>query len=217
MELYNVVGSPNCRKVLAVINHLGIKVDIEYLDFFAGDLATADYGAVNPNRMVPALRDGNVTLWESNAIMQYLADKAPGNTLFPRDPGARADVVRWQCWELAHYNKAFGLLAYESVLKPNFLKQETNRPVVQWAQHELARFAAVLDAHMKGRQYVVGDGITLADYSVAHVEAFKEAVPFDWNPYPHLNTYYDRMRAAPHWAATAPPSPEATGRRPKAA
>ncbi|MDH5536848.1 MAG: glutathione S-transferase family protein [Betaproteobacteria bacterium] len=217
MKLYTVVGSPNCRKVLAVINHLGIKVDIEYLDFFAGDLMSPDYGAVNPNRMVPALRDGKLVLWESNAIMQYLADKTPGNTIFPRDPAVRADVVRWQCWELAHYNKAFGLLAYETVLKPNFLKQETNRELVRWAQEGLARFAPVLDAHMKGRQYAVGNEITLADYSLIHVEGFTEAVPFDWAPYPNLNLYYERMRVVPHWANTAPPSADAMGRRPKAA
>ncbi len=217
MKLYNVVGSPNCRKVLAVISHLGIKVDIEYLDFFAGDLAAADYGIINPNRMVPALRDGNVMLWESTAIMQYLADKAPGNTLFPREPGVRADIVRWQCWELAHYNKFFGLLAYESVLKPNLLKQETNLALLKWAQAGLARFAPVLDTHMEGRQFAVGDGVTLADYSIVHLEGFKDAVPFDWKPYPRLNAYYDRVRAIPHWADTAPPSAEAMGRRPKAA
>jgi glutathione S-transferase len=217
MKLYTVVGSPNCRKVLAVVSHLGIKVDVEYLDFFAGDLMSPDYAAVNPNRMVPALRDGKFILWESNAIMQYLADKVPGNTLLPRDASVRADIVRWQCWELAHYNKAFGMLAFEAVAKPKFMKQEPDAAVVRWAQGELARFAPVLDAHMKGRHYAVGAGITLADYSLTHVEGFKEAVPFDWSPYPNLNAYYARMRAAPHWAATAPPSPEAMGRRPKAA
>ena len=217
MKLYNVAGSPNCRKVLAVIDHLGIEVDIEHLDFFTGDLAAADYGAVNPNRMVPALTDGDFALWESNAIMQYLADKTPGNTLFPREPRARADVSRWQCWELAHYNKAFGLLAYESILKPQFLKQETNPALVKWAQENLARFATVLDTHLKGRKYAVGNDITLADYSLVHMEGFKEAVPFDWKPYLQVNAYYDRMRASPHWTATTPASAEELEKRPKAA
>lgn len=217
MKLYNVIGSPNCRKVLAVISHLGIKVDIEYLDFFTGDLASAGYAAINPNRMVPALQDGGFALWESNAIMQYLADTVAGNTLFPKEPRARADIVRWQCWELAHYNKAFGTLTYEAVVKPGFLKQQPDPGAVQWAQRELARYAPVLDAHMKGRQCVAGDGITLADYSMIHLEGFKDAVPFDWSPYQHLNAYYGRMRAAPHWAGTAPQSPEAVGRRPIAA
>jgi glutathione S-transferase len=80
----------------------------------------------------------------------------------------------------------------------------------------LARFAPVLDAHMKGRGFVAGEGVTLADYSMIHLESFKEAVPFDWSPYPHLNAYYERIRKNEHWAKTAPPSREAIGRRPAA-
>ena len=217
MKLYYIVGSPNCRKVHAVINHLGIKAEIEYLDFFAGDLKTPDYLGINPNGMVPALRDGDFALWESNAIMQYLADKAPGNTLFPKGEKTRADIVRWQCWELAHYNKAFGTLAFETVAKPNFMKMDPDPGTVNWAKRELARFAPVLDSHLKGRAHVVGDSITLADYSLIHVEMFKEAISFDWSPYPNLNAYYERMRAVPHWAKTAPSSPEALGRRPNVA
>lgn len=214
MKLYYIVGSPNCRKVLAVINHLGIDVEIEYLDFFTGDLRETSYLALNPNGMVPALRDGDFSLSESNAIMQYLADKTPGQTLFPREPKARADVVRWQCWELAHFNKAFGVLAFETVAKRDLMHQEPDAAKVRISQEELARFAPVLDAHLDGRRYAVGDDITLADYSFIHLEPFQSLVPFDWSRYPHLNAYFERMRAVPHWAKTAPPSIEAVGRRP---
>lgn len=217
MKLYYVVGSPNCRKVHAAINHLGLNVELEYLDFFAGDVQNADFLAINPNGMVPALCDGDYALSESNAIMQYLADTVPGNTLFPRDARTRADIVRWQCWELAHYNKALGVLSWETVAKPNFMGGQPDAAIVNWAKEGLARFAPVLEAHLKGRTHMVGDGMTLADYSVAHIEMFKEAVPFDWSPYPNLNRYYERMRAAPHWASTAPATPQAIGRRPPAA
>lgn len=217
MKLYYIVGSPNCRKVHATINHLGIDVEFEYMDFFEGDLKKPGYLAINSRGMVPSLRDGDFVLTESNAIMQYLADKVPGNTLFPRDEKTRADIVRWQCWELAHYNKAFGQLAWETVAKPNFMGTEPDAGVVNWAKQELSRHAPVLDAHLKGRKHVVGDSITLADYSLAHVEMFKEAIPFDWSPFPNLNKYYERMRAVAHWAKTAPGSPEQNGRRPQSA
>ncbi len=217
MKLYNIVGSPNCRKVLSVINHLQLEVETEYLDFFTGDLGTDAFLAVNPNGKVPALTDGAFTLWESNAIMQYLADQVPGNTLLPNDPQMRADIVRWQCWELAHYNQAFGTIAFESVLKPQFNLGDTNQALVDYAKENLAQFAGVLDKHMANRTYAVGDQLTLADYSLTHIEAFKDALPFNWSGYPNVNAYYDRMRAAPHWASTAPPSPEAIGRKPAAA
>ncbi len=61
MKLYYVVGSPNCRKVHAVINHLGVKVEFEYRDFFSGELSAPEYLGINPNGMVPALRDGELT------------------------------------------------------------------------------------------------------------------------------------------------------------
>lgn len=105
-------------------------------------------------------------------------------------------------------------MSFETVAKPGFMNQPPDAELVKWSQRELGRFAPVLDGAMQGRQYLVGDALTLADYSVAHLEGFKEMVPFDWAPYPHLNDYFDRVRAAPHWAATAPPSPEAIGRLP---
>lgn len=215
MKLYYVVGSPNCRKVHAAANHLGIDLAFEYLDFFEQDHKHPDYLRINPNGMVPALKDGELNLWESNAIMQYLADKVPGNTLFPQDERKRADIVRWQCWELAHYNKAFGLMAWEAVAKPSLMGMATNHPVVQWAKDELSSYAPLLESHFENHAYLVGNDITLADYSMIHIEMFKEAIPFDWAPYPNLNEYYQRMRAVPHWAKTAPANPEAIGRRPE--
>jgi len=215
MKLYAIVGSPNSRKVLAVINHLGIDVDIEYLDLFAGDTKKTAYEALNPNTMVPTLVDGDLTLWESNAINQYLADKSQVNSLFPRDLAIRADIARWQCWELAHFNQAFGTLAFEAVAKPNFMDMQGEQAVINWSKGQLNRFALVLNNHLAGRSYIVGNSMTLADYSMIHVEFFKEVVPFDWSSYPHLNDYFDRMRQSPHWVATAPKSPEAIGRIPE--
>ena len=215
MKLYVIVGSPNSRKVLAVINHLGIDVDINYLDLFAGDNHKAQYTALNPNAMVPTLVDGDLKLWESNAINQYLADKSQNNSLFPNDLTFRADIVRWQCWELAHFNLAFGTLAFEAVAKPSFMDITGDQAVIDWSKGQLSQFASVLNNHLAGRYYMVGDSITLADYSMIHVEFFKEAVPFDWSPFPHLNDYFDRMRQSPSWVATAPSTPEAIGRIPE--
>lgn len=213
MKLKYVVGSPNCRKVHAVIDHLGLAVEFDYLDFFAGDLRSPDYAGLNPNAMVPTLVDGDFVLWESNAINTYLASRQP-TPLFPEAPRARADVVRWLCWELAHYNRALGVLAFETVAKPAFMKMEPDTAAVELARRDLERFAPVLERHLAGRRYLVGDGITLADYAVGHLEGFRRMVPFDWSRYPQVNAYYGRIGDAPHWAATAPPDLEAVGKRP---
>lgn len=220
MKLHTFVGSPNSHKVEAVVSHLGLERSIQhqYHDLFAGDLRQPDYLALNPNGKVPVLEDGGFVLTESNAIMQYLADKASDGSLFPRDPQRRADVVRWQCWELAHFNQAFGSLVIEAVVKPRFNRRgPTNPALLEVALADLARFATVLDRHLCGRDFMVGVGITLADYSVVALEAYQPSVPFDWSPYPYLNAHFDRMRGVEHWRRTAPPGPELQGRKPKVA
>jgi glutathione S-transferase len=213
MKLKYVVGSPNCRKVHAVIDRLGLSVDFEYLDFFTGDLRSAGYTTLNPNAMVPTLIDGDFTLWESNAINVYLASRQP-TPLFPDDARARADITRWLCWELAHYNRAFGVLSFETVAKPVFMKMEPDAGVVEHARRDLQRFLPVLERHLQDQRYMVGDGPTLADYAVGHLEGFKSLMPFDWSPYPSVNAFYARLADDPHWVATAPRDPQAVGRRP---
>jgi glutathione S-transferase len=217
MELHTVGGSPNSRKVKAVIEHLGLQVRLVHHDFAGGGLRRADYLAINPNGMVPTLVDGTFVLWESNAIMQYLADKAGSDALFPRDPAGRADVVRWQCWELAHFNRAFSTLAFETVAKPQLGFGPPDAALVAMAQTDLGRFAPVLERHLAGRQYVVGDAITIADYSLLTFEGYRGKAPFDWAPYPQINAYFDRMRTVDAWVRTAPAKPVSDDRAAKAA
>jgi glutathione S-transferase len=217
MKLYTFMGSPNGRKVEAVIDHLGLDVEIEYRDFFGGELRSPDFVAINPNAMVPTLVDGAFTLWESNAIMQYLADKGGSDELFPRDIQKRADIARWQFWEVAHFNNAFGTLAFETVVKPKYNIGETNHALVEIARTEIARFAPVLDRVLEGRRYLVGDRITIADYAVIKLESYRSGVPFDWSPLRNLNAYFDRVAASDHWARTAVKDLSIVGRKPKAA
>src|SRR5437868_3441327 len=100
MKLYGFPPSPNTWKVRAVAAHLGIKLDFEFVDLTKP--RTADYLAINPSGRSPTLIDGDFTLTESNAIMQYLASKS-ANSLWPNDARARADITRWQCWQLSHW------------------------------------------------------------------------------------------------------------------
>jgi len=202
MELHTVVGSPNGHKVEAVIDHLGLAVTMVRHDFPSG-LRAPDYLALNPNAMVPTLVDGGFTLWESSAIMQYLADKAGDDALFPRDPRKRAEVVRWQFWETAHFNRALGTLAFETVAKPR-RGLPANAGLVEPARADLARFAPVLEAHLAGRSHMVGDAITIADYSMIMCEGYRDKVPFDFAPYPNINAYFDRVREVGPWVRTAP-------------
>jgi len=204
MKLHTTPGSPSSHKVKAVIHHLKLDVETVNYDFLAGELRSPDYMAINPNGSVPTLVDGELVLWESNAIMQYLADKVPDSGLFPQNPQLRADVARWQFWELAHFNRAFGTLAFETYAKVKLNIGPTDATLVGPAMTELARRAPVLEQHLRGRRYVVGDAITIADYSLATLESYRTRTPFDWRPYPNINAYFDRIHTLDSWAHTAP-------------
>jgi glutathione S-transferase len=206
MILHTVPGSPSTRKVEAVILHLGLEVEIRHHNLYSGELRRPDYLAINPNAKVPTLVDGDFTLWESAAIMQYLADKAGDNSLFPRNARTRADITRWQCWAGLYFNSALGTLAFETVAKPKNNAGPPDTALVEQAHATLSRFAPVLDAHMDGRKYLVDDQLTLADYSMAALEPYVNLVPFNFTPYRHIHTYFDRMRQSEHWIRTARPA-----------
>ena len=96
LKLHAFPLSPRSFKVLAVANHLGIEHDLVFCDLTKGEQRRADFGSINPNHKVPALEDGDFKLWESNAMIQYLASLKPESGLLPKDERARANVV--QSW-----------------------------------------------------------------------------------------------------------------------
>ena len=103
MDIYADPITVNCRKVLAGLHLLGADYSLKKVDYFAGEQKGEAYRAVNPNAALPALKDGDLVLWESNAILQYVADKTGRTEFYPTDPAARADVYRWLFWEAASW------------------------------------------------------------------------------------------------------------------
>ena len=213
MKLYISKGVANGRKVRAVASHLGIDPELVWLDYFTGDVFSDAFARINPTLRLPALDDDGFVLWESTAIAKYFCGLRPGNHLYPEDLKIRADIDRWLSWDLAHYNQHYALLSLEAVVKPKLLGLANDEAAIQWAIPHLHANAAILEAHLEGRRYIVGDALTLADYAFGCSEFFQHRIPFDWSAYPNINAFYDRMRAEPHLAKTAVP-PEEMGRRP---
>src|SRR5262245_39069553 len=117
MKVYSFHNSNNCRRVNATIAHLGLSVEVIEPSLQAGDLKKPEYLALNPNGKIPTLVDGDHHLWESRAIMVYLASKKPGNELWPNDPWAQADILRWQFWEASHLSRGTSPFAFERLFK----------------------------------------------------------------------------------------------------
>lgn len=204
MKLYIFTASPNCRKVMAVINHLGLNVDVQTLVPFGEELKSDDYLTINPNAKVPALVDGDFNLWECTAIMQYLASKVADNDLYPSDAKVRADIMRWQSWDQAHFGKAMGAMAWENFAKPAFKLGETDLAVVEQAVEEFHRYAPVLEQQLDTNQFVIGENITLADYSLAAILMYAVPGKVPLESYSNIRSWYERVEQIPAWQKSSP-------------
>src|SRR5581483_2356262 len=161
MKLYLHPTAPNCIKVVVIAALLDIALDTEVVDLFSDAQRQPGYLETNPNGLVPSLRDGDFVLWESNAIMQYLAASEPGNVLWPADEQIRADVVRWQFWELAHWTPAVSAYLRENLFKKLKGLGDPNTDELRKADANFHPLACLLNAHLAKRGYLVGDGLTL--------------------------------------------------------
>jgi glutathione S-transferase len=187
MKLYGFPPSPNTWKVRAVAAHLGLRPDFEFVDLTRGQSRIAEFLALNPTGRTPVLVDGDFTLWESNAIMQYLASRTP-NALWPNEARIRADIMRWQSWQLAHWSKeGCEPLLFERLVKKIMNLGAPDPAVVAKGTENFHREARVLDAHLAKQSYLVGKELPLA-------------------PYPHIRDWFERVSALPAWRETAPPA-----------
>jgi len=200
IEIYAVPPSPRAFKAIAVANHLGLDITIRHLDFAKGEHKTPEYAALNPNMLMPTLKDGDDVVWESNAIMQYLAGRKPQSGLLPTDERGRLDVTRWQFWDLAHWDPPVETLLLENFVKPNFMGvTEYDEAGVAKATERFHRAAAVLDRQLKGKTYVTGDALTLADFSLGAPLHYATHGRFPLEPYGEIRRWHASLMGLPAW------------------
>jgi glutathione S-transferase len=166
ITLHVFPSSPRSFKVLALADHLGIQHRVHIVDLAKGEQETPEFTRLNPNQRVPVLTDDGFVLWESNAILQYLAAKQPASGLLPADPRERALIAQWQCWDLAHWDPACAILVFENVVKKVFGMGVPDPAEIKKGEDRFHLCAAVLDAHLKGRKYITGSTLTIADFSI---------------------------------------------------
>jgi len=204
MKLYGFPPSPNTWKVRAVAAHLGIPLELEFVDLTKGDSRTPAFLAINPAGRTPALVDGDFKLWESTAIMQYLASQKP-NSLWPDNARARADIARWQSWQLAHWSKeGCEPLIFNRLVKKLLGLGAPDEAAVAKGLESFNKEAKVLDAHLAKQPYLVGKELTLADISVAAPLFYTKEADLPVGAYPRIQEWFGRVSALPCWRETAP-------------
>jgi glutathione S-transferase len=212
MKLYFHPFSGNSRRALLVVAHLDIAIERVQIDLVAGEQRGAPHLARNPNGRVPVLEDDGFVLWESRAIMQYLAEKTPGQTLYPSEPRARADVNRWMFWCAAHMAPANTVLVYENFVKAVTGRGQPDPAEVARGEALVAQYAPILDAHLADKEWVAQDRLTLADFSLAASFALAGPARLPIARYANLRAWLARVQELDAWKRTTPPPPPAAAR-----
>lgn len=204
MRLYDYDASGNCFKVRLLLALLGREYERVPVDIFAGETLTDEYARLNPLRETPVLEtDGGELVAQSNAILFYLAE---GTGYLPDDPVARAQTLQWTYFEQERVMPGLGGTRFRRV---------TGRAVADPAA-DARRFQAgletleTLDAHLAGRDWLVGDAATIADLSVFAYTHVAGDAGFELERYPAVVAWLERVRALPGFVDDLAPYPENT-------
>ncbi|WP_438032799.1 glutathione S-transferase family protein [Sorangium sp. So ce204] len=195
MKLYEFAPTRSIR-ARWTLQELGVDFEAIEVNLVTGDHNRPEFRKINPAGKVPALVDGDFVVTESVAIALYLAEKYPQKRLLPTDLRQRAEVDRWLLFTVTELEQPLQRIVRHTSIYPEALRLPAE---VDLAGREFKEMAAVLEGHMQGRQFVVGDGVTVADFVLAYTLDWGNEVKL-LGDCPKLISYMERMYARPNAA-----------------
>jgi glutathione S-transferase len=195
LVLHEYAESGNCYKVRLTAAFLAITLDRREYDIMKGETRTPEFlGQVNANGRIPVLQVGDRFIPESNAACHYLAE---GSDLIPAQPFDHADMLRWMFWE--QYNHEPNVATLRFWMRWLGLEKLTEAQRVQLAAKRQAGDSALalMDEHLGGHEWFVGDAISLADiclFAYTHVAGDAD---FELERYPHVLAWIERVKGQP--------------------
>jgi glutathione S-transferase len=193
MKLFEFAPTRSVR-VRWTLQELGVAFESVTVNMLAGEHRSPAFLKINPAGKLPVLVDGDLVLTESVAIVLYLAEKYPDRGLVPDDLGQRAQLNRWLLFTATELEQPLWRIARHTALYPEAERLPAD---VELARGDFEPMAEVLEDHLKGRQFVVGDTVTVADFVLAYT--------LDWaneaqvlGGFPGLRAYMERMYTRPH-------------------
>lgn len=192
MKLYEFAPTRSIR-ARWILQELAIDFEAVSVNLEAREHYGPEFLELNPAAKVPVLVDGDLTLSESVAIVLYLAEKYPDRGFIPSDPQLRADLYRWILFTVTELEQPLWRISKHTAI---FAERDRIPADVALARREFLPMAAVLETHMQGRTYVVGDQVTAADFIVAYTLDWADLVQL-LGECPNLRSYLERMYARP--------------------
>jgi glutathione S-transferase len=193
MKLHGFVMSPNTRRARWMLEECGAEYTFVDVDLMTAEHKGDAYRALNPTARVPTLVDGDFTLWESNAILEYLAAKLPAARLGGADAREIGEVARWTFMNAAHLSPNVARIFAHTIRLP---PEKRIPQLVDEGRSEVDRSLAAFDAALAGREHVVGR-FTIADISIAATLSAAPMLGIDLSRFANVAAWYARVAARP--------------------
>ncbi len=194
LTIWGRINSINVMKVLWMCTELGLAYRRIDAGMQHGVVDTDEYGAMNPNRRVPTIRDGDFTLWESNTIVRYLAARERATQWLPDEPRARADTERWMDWSTSTLAAPMTTIFWQLIRTP---VERRDPAAIERSTAETVRLFELLDRQLQARESLCGATPTVADIAIAPFVHRWLALPINHPQLSALDAYYRRMMSRP--------------------
>ena len=194
LKVWGRISSINVQKVVWCADELGLAYErVDAGGKFGGN-KTPEYLAMNPNGLVPVIEEDGFVLYESNAIVRYLAARDSPGKLWPDDLRKRADADRWMEWQSTSFTPAMRDIFWQLVRTP---EAERNLALVEKSRAETERMAAIVDAHLAKHRFMTDHGFTTADIVIGCAAHRWLNMPVKREPRPNLERWYGEVRSRP--------------------
>ena len=195
LKLWGRKTSINVQKAMWALAELGLAYERIDVGGKFGGLDTADYAARNPNRLIPTLEDDGITVWESHAILRFLAAKYGSGSWWAEDPAERSLADRWIDWTATMLQEAFISVVFWGTYRTPPEKQ--NKDAIAASLARTNELLAILDGHLADKSHVAGDGFTMGDippgaqlYRYFTLDIARPSLP-------HVEAWYAGLQARP--------------------
>jgi glutathione S-transferase len=166
LKIWGRTSSINVQKVMWTVAELGLPHERIDAGGQFGGLDTAAYAGLNPNRLIPVIEDGATVVWESNAIVRYLAARYGAGSLWSEEPGKRSEADRWMDWQLTVLQPLIGPIFIDLIRTP---PERRDMAAITASADRLGQAMLILDGHLASRPFVAGDQLTMGDIPVGCV------------------------------------------------
>ena len=194
LKVWGRVNSINVQKVLWALAELAVPYERVDAGLAFGVVGDPFYVKMNPNSRVPTIDDDGFVLWESNAIVRYLAGKHGAGSLCPSDPKVRADSDRWMDWAANHVGPSITPVFWGLIRTP---PDQRNMAQIEAEAEKLGQMFAVLEHSLGDKDYVAGSDFTMGDIVVGVYVYRWNALAVKRPSLPRVEAYYERLKQRP--------------------